>query len=103
MIGDRTFLAGAAVKGASLNLLHLTPEILPQNKVCLTIFMVGTFITNSPVFLIIRCERRLGAMLMATMGGSIEVGMDQARVIMFALPALFTQVTKTVCLGCKNR
>src|SRR3972149_10100136 len=42
-------------------------------------------------------------MLMATIGGSNEVGMDQANVIMFALPVLSAQVTKTVCRGCKSR
>jgi hypothetical protein len=40
---------------------------------------------------------------MATMGGLIEVGMVQAKVMMFDLPFLSAQLTKTVCLGCNNR
>jgi len=33
------------------------------------------------------------------MGGLDEVGMIQANVMMFALPALLAHVTKTVCIG----
>jgi len=96
MIGGRTFFAGNGVKGASLNLLHLVPEIRPQNSVSLTMSIVGTLTTNSPVSSIILYERRLGAMLMTTMGGSMEVGIDQAKVMMFSLPDLSVHVTKTV-------
>ena len=42
-------------------------------------------------------------MLTASIGGRMEVGMDQARVMMFAFPALSTQLTNTTCLGCNNR
>jgi hypothetical protein len=59
--------------------------------------------TNSPVSSISRWEQRFGAMLMTTMGGLIEVGMVQAKVIMFDLPVLSAQLTKTVCLGCNSR
>jgi len=41
----------------------------------------------------------LGATLIATSGGVIDVGIAQAKVIMFGFPALLTHETRTVCMG----
>ena len=39
---------------------------------------------------------------MAMRGGSMDTGMDHARVMTFALPALSTQLANTVSLGCRS-
>jgi hypothetical protein len=46
--------------------------------------------------------RRTSAMLMATRGGLIEVGMAHASVMMFGFPFFPIQETSTVCIGWRS-
>lgn len=41
-------------------------------------------------------------MLMASVGGSTDTGMHQAKVMMFAFPFLSVQLNRMVCLGCNS-
>ena len=99
IMGGFTFLAGCGVRCASVNLLWFLPLILPQSSVSSSLFVVGMLITNSSVSWMRVCECLFGAMLIATRGGVMEVGIAQARVMMFGFPVLLTQETRTVCMG----
>ena len=57
---------------------------------------------NSPDSSINVWEWHPGARLMASSGGLPEVGIAQATVVMFGLPAFPTQETRTVCMGCRS-
>jgi hypothetical protein len=55
--------------------------------------------TNSLLFFISEWEYRFGAIAIPYNGGLLEIGVCQARVMMFGFPVSSLQVTKTVCMG----
>ena len=76
-----------------MNRMHRLPARSPS---------VGMFTMNSPDSSIRLWEWRVGARLMATSGGLMEVGIAHARVVMLGLFAFPMQETRTVCIGCKS-
>jgi hypothetical protein len=55
--------------------------------------------TNSLLFSISAWEYRFGAIEIPYKGGLREMGVCQARVMMFVFPVSSLQVTKMVCMG----
>ncbi len=104
MIGGRTILAGRGVNPVSLNLSCSSPVLLPQNRLSLTMSIVGILTTNSFGPAISSCEYLFGAMPKRSRGGLRDMGVVQAKVMMFVVPFRESmQVTNTTSFGCNSR
>ena len=97
--GALTFLPGIGVRFAFLNLSKLLPENAPQASTACSNSKVGMFTMNSPDSSIRVWEWLWGARLMAKSGGSIEVGIAHAMVVMLGLSLFPTHDMRTVCMG----
>ena len=92
-------MPGIGVRFAFLNLSKLLPENAPHARTACSISRVGMFTMNSPDSSIRVWEWRWGERLMVINGGSIEVGIAHAMVVMLGLPLFPTHETSTVCMG----
>jgi hypothetical protein len=100
--GAFSFLAGIGVRFAFLNLSKLLPVNEPHATTAWSSSSVGMFMMNSFVSSMRVWEWRGGARLIATSGGLPEVGIAQARVVMFGLPVFPVQEIRTVCIGWRS-